>query len=424
MILHRIYNFLWTIAPPILRYYLRKRAKKNADYSLYWNERFGVPYDNPVKNAVWIHAVSVGETRAALPLINELQKRLPETSFLITQTTPTGRKTAQQLFANAQCRYLPYDNPKYIKQFLDEHSPKIAIFMETEIWVNMLSECEKRHIPTVLANARLSQKSLSGYLKFASLFKPAFSSLSAVFAQSENDAQRLQQAGVRQVSVTGNTKYDMPIAQTQQKLAAEFRQKIGNRPVVLCASTREKNGVDEAKMLLNAWKKQKNAVKNTLLLIVPRHPERFGKAFEYAQELGFTVQNRSDNQSVSENTQVWIGDSMGEMSAYCLCADMVFVGGSLVDTGCQNVIEPILCGKPVLFGFSTFNFAKATQDALTAGVARQVQTADEWGQTVRQWLENPQYKQTMQKNIADFIQQNQGAAERIAQSVVEMIQAA
>lgn len=291
MILHRIYNFLWTIAPPILRYYLRKRAKKNADYSLYWSERFGVPYDNPVKNAIWIHAVSVGETRAALPLINELQKRLPETSFLITQTTPTGRKTAQQLFANVQCRYLPYDNPKYIKQFLDEHSPKIAIFMETEIWVNMLSECEKRHIPTVLANARLSQKSLAGYLKFVSLFKPAFSSLSAVFAQSENDAQRLQQAGVRQVSITGNTKYDMPIDDTQQKLAAEFRQKIGNRPVVLCASTREKNGVDEANLLLNAWKKQENAVKNTLLVIVPRHPERFQAACETAQKLGFTICN-------------------------------------------------------------------------------------------------------------------------------------
>ena len=129
MILHRIYNFLWTIAPPVLRYYLRKRAKKNSDYSLYWDERFGVPYDNPVKNAIWIHAVSVGETRAAMPLIDTLQKRLPETSFLITQTTPTGRKTAQQLFANVQCRYLPYDNPKYIKQFLDEHAPKIAIFI-------------------------------------------------------------------------------------------------------------------------------------------------------------------------------------------------------------------------------------------------------------------------------------------------------
>lgn len=421
MILHNIYNFLWTIAPPILRYYLRKRAKKNADYSLYWNERFGVPYDNPVKNAVWIHAVSVGETRAAMPLIDTLQKRLPETSFLITQTTPTGRKTAQQLFANAQCRYLPYDNPKYINQFLDEHAPKIAIFMETEIWVNLLNECKKRHIPTVLANARLSQKSLSGYLKFASLFRPAFSSLTHIFAQTAADAQRLKQVGAREITVAGNTKYDMPITDAMRQLAAEFRQKIGTRPVVLCASTREKNGVDEANLLLNAWKKQENAVKNTLLVIVPRHPERFQAACEYAQELGFTVQNRSDNQTVSENTQVWIGDSIGEMSAYCLCADMVFVGGSLVDTGCQNVIEPLLCQKPVLFGFSTYNFAQATQDALSAGVAYQVQSADEWAETLLQLIDNPKEMEKMQQKIGDFIQQHTGAAKKIADDIVRIM---
>ena len=421
MILHNIYNFLWKIAPPALRYYLRKRAKSNVDYSLHWNERFGVPYANPVKNAVWIHAVSVGETRAALPLINALQKRLPETALLITQTTPTGRKTAQELFPNAQCRYLPYDNLKYIKQFLDEHTPKIAIFMETEIWVNLLNECEKRHIPTVLANARLSEKSLAGYIQFASLFKPAFSSFAAVFAQSEPDAQRLQRAGAGRVRVMGNTKYDIPIAITQQQLATEFRQKIGQRPVILCASTREKNGVDEAKMLLNAWKKQENAVKNTLLLIVPRHPERFEETAQYAQELGFIVQKRTDNKAVNPQTQVLIGDSMGEMSAYCLCADLVFVGGSLIDTGCQNVIEPILCGKPVLFGFSTYNFAQATQDALTAGVAKQVQMADEWAETVLQLIDNEEEINEMQQKTAAFIQQHTGAAEKMADEIVRIM---
>lgn len=419
MILYRIYNFLWTIAPPVLRYYLRKRAKKNSDYSLYWDERFGVPYDNPVKNAIWIHAVSVGETRAAMPLINELQKRFPQMPLLITQTTPTGRKTAQQLFAHAQCRYLPYDNPKYIKQFLDEHAPKIAIFMETEIWVNLLNECKKRHIPTVLANARLSEKSLSGYLKFASLFRPAFSSLTHIFAQTAADAQRLKQVGARKVSVVGNTKYDMPITDAMIKLADEFRQKIGNRKVILCASTREKNGVDEANLLLNAWKKQENAVKNTLLVIVPRHPERFEKAYEYAQELGFTVQNRSDNKAVHSQTEVWIGDSMNEMTAYLLCANWVFVGGSLVDTGCQNVIEPLLCQKPVLFGFSTYNFAQATQDALAAGVAYQVQSADEWAETILQLIDNPEEME--KEKIGDFIHQHTGAAKKIADDIVRII---
>ncbi|MBP3221349.1 MAG: 3-deoxy-D-manno-octulosonic acid transferase [Neisseriaceae bacterium] len=421
MFLHRIYNLLWHIALPVLRFYLQRRAKKNPDYSKHWDERFGVPYQNPLQNAIWIHAVSVGETRAALPLINALQNRLPEMPLLITQTTPTGRQTAQDLFPNAQCRYLPYDHLKYIQQFLDEHSPKIAVFMETEIWVNLLSECQKRHIPTVLANARLSQKSLSGYLKFASLFRPAFSSLSAVFAQSEDDKQCLHEVGANAVSVVGNTKYDIEITEKMRTLAAEFRQKIGNRPIVLCASTREKNGEDEAKMLLNAWKKQENAVKNTLLIITPRHPERFGAAFEYACELGFQTQKRTDNQSVHQQTQVWIGDSMGEMTAYCLCADLVFVGGSLVDTGCQNVIEPLLCQKPVLFGFSTYNFRQATQDALNAGIAQQVQTADEWAETAVQLLHNNKKMQMMKQQTIDFIQQHTGAAKRMADDIVKLI---
>ena len=421
MFLHRIYHLLWHIALPVLRFYLQRRSKKNPDYSKHWDERFGVPYPNPLQNAIWIHAVSVGETRAALPLINALQNRLPEMPLLITQTTPTGRQTAQDLFPNAQCRYLPYDHLKYIQQFLDEHSPKIAVFMETEIWVNLLSECQKRHIPTVLANARLSQKSLSGYLKFASLFRPAFSSLSAVFAQSEDDKQRLREVGANAVSVVGNTKYDIEITEKMRTLAAEFRQKMGNRPIVLCASTREKNGEDEAKMLLNAWKMQENAVKNTLLVIVPRHPERFGAAFEYACELGFQTQKRTDNQSVHQQTQVWIGDSMGEMTAYCLCADLVFVGGSLVDTGCQNVIEPLLCQKPVLFGFSTYNFKQATQDALNAGIAQQVQTADEWAETAVQLLHNNKKMQMMKQQTIDFIQQHTGAAKRMADDIVKLI---
>ena len=421
MFFHQLYNLLWHIAPPVLRYYLKQRSKKNPDYSKYWDERFGVPYKNPMKNAIWIHAVSVGETRAAMPLIDALQKKLPEMPLLITQTTPTGRKTAQTLFPNAQCRYLPYDNHKYIKQFLDEHTPKIAVFMETEIWVNLLDECKKRHIPSVLANARLSQKSLLGYLKFSSLFRPAFATFHQTFAQSHADAQRLKQAGAKQVSVVGNTKYDVPITNTMRQLANEFRQKIGQRPIVLCASTREKNGIDEANLLLNAWKMQKNAIKNTLLVIVPRHPERFQANYEYAHKLGFTVQNRSDKQTVRSNTQIWIGDSMNEMTAYSLCADLVFVGGSLVDTGCQNVIEPILCQKPILFGFSTYNFAQATQDALQAGVAYQIETAEAWAEITLKLLENPSEMNKMKQKTADFIQQHIGASEKIATSIMNII---
>lgn len=414
-----LYSALWRVAPPIIRHYLRKRARKNPDYLLHWDERFGAAYPNPVQNAIWIHAVSVGETRSAQPLIAALQQHFPDAPLLLTQMTPTGRATAQQLYPNAQCRYLPYDRPDWVRQFLREHRPMFGVLMETEIWVNLIAGCHDEQIPLFLANARLSEKSQTGYAKIHGLIAPALSKLSVCYAQTIEDAERLEQIGVTAPIVCGNTKFDIAPPEHMHELAAQFRQKMGNRRVFLAASTREKDGVDEADLLLREWKNVCQA--EDLLIIVPRHPERFEAACTLAQQYGLRTQKRSENQAIVPDTQVWIGDSMGEMFAYYGAADVVFVGGSLVDTGCQNVIEPMSCAKPVLFGQSTYNFQAACDLAIAAGAAKQCASAAEVVRVARDWLANPSECLPLAQQGVAFVAQHQGASERIAKQIVDVV---
>ena len=416
--MNKLYQILWIIAPFIIRYYLKKRARKNPDYLLHWNERFGKPYVNPVQNAIWIHAVSVGETRAAIPLIEALQNHFPNTPLLMTQMTPTGRQTAQQLYPNIQCRYLPYDKTDWVEQFLREHCPKFGVIMETEIWANLFQAASREKIPLFLANARLSKKSQKGYLKAAKLFRPALATLAGCFAQTQDDAQRLREIGAANVNVLGNTKYDI-IPAKNHHLVEQFRQWVGNRRVVVAASLREKDGVDEAELILQQWQSSND----TLLVLVPRHLERFSVAFEWAQQYGFKTQKRSENQAVLPETQVWIGDSMGEMFAYYQLADVVFVGGSLVETGCQNIIEPMSCGKVVLFGQSIYNFQAACEGALLSGAARQVQDAADLVKAAIYYLSHADEGSILAKNALQFVAQHQGASERMALAIVEVLQA-
>ena len=410
MLLPALYNALWRIAPPLVRRYLRKRARKNPAYLEHWGERFGAPHPNPVQQPIWIHAVSVGETRAAQPLIAELRHRFPNAPLLLTQMTPTGRATATQLYPQAQCRYLPYDRRDWVAQFLREHRPQFGVLMETELWANLISGCFNQRIPLFLANARLSEKSQRSYQKIPSLIRPALQQLSAICAQTPADAQRLQQLGAPAPIVCGNTKYDIPIPPLSSELAAQFRQKIGNRRVFLAASLREKDGQDEAELIMNAWQPHTD----TLLVLIPRHPERFQAAYHLAQQRGFKTQKRSDNAPVRLDIQVWIGDSMGEMYAYFQAADIVFIGGSLVNTGCQNIIEPLQCGKPVLFGPSIYNFQAACQEALAAGVAQQIHSAAELVQTVTQQLMQPEIHAQQAAKAAVYLAQHRGASQRIA----------
>ena len=409
------YQILWQIAPPVIRYYLRRRAQKNPAYAEHWAERFGQPHPSPVTGAVWLHAVSVGETRAAQPLIAALRRRFPDAPLLITQMTPTGRATAQALYPDAQCRYLPYDRRDWVAQFLREHRPLFGVVMETELWANLLNEAHRQKIPMFVANARLSEKSARGYRWIDALIRPALQTLAGCLAQTEEDAERLRQLGAANVSVCGNSKYDIAPPEDKIELAAQWRRHLGRRRVFVAASTREKDGTDEAHEIVRAWRQHGCA--DDLLVLVPRHLERFGAAAEYAQSLGLTVQKRSSGEAVAPGTQVWVGDSMGEMFAYYALADAVFVGGSLVDTGCQNIIEPMSCGKPVLFGPSVYNFQAACTGALAFGAARQIASADELVQTVYRWWQNPEEAAALAQRAVQFVAQHKGASERMAQRI-------
>lgn len=422
MTLLSAYNALWYAAAPLIKRRLQQRARLNPDYALHQGERFGQPYAHPIRHAIWIHAVSVGETRAAAPLIHALQQHLPQTPLLLTQMTPTGRATAQTLYPHAQSRYLPYDRADWVEQFLREHQPRCGILMETEIWPNLIAACRRHNIPLFLANARLSEQSQRGYQRIRALIAPALQSLAAVYAQTPADAGRLQQLGAANVQISGNTKYDITPPPESATQAQALRQLIGTRPVWIAASTREKNGCDEAELILRAWQQQPNRPADSLLIIVPRHPERFQAAFDSAQQFGFSVQKRSSGQTVRPDTQIWIGDSMGELFAYYQAADFAFVGGSLIDTGCQNIIEPLSCGKAVLFGPSTYNFQAACHNAQQTGAAVQIADAQALAQTATQWLKQPESRQSHARHALSFVQAHQGAAERIAADLIARLQ--
>ncbi len=406
-----LYTRLWDAAPFAIRRYLKKRARRNPAYLAHWSERFGEPFPQPVRNAVWIHAVSVGETRAAVPLVRELRRHFPDAPILMTQMTPTGREAAQHLFPDAQCRYLPYDKPDYIRQFLSEHRPRFGVLMETEIWPNLMHGCEEAGIPLFLANARLSEKSQRGYLRIRSLVEPAMQTLSGCYAQTADDAERLHLIGASNVHVCGNTKYDITPPPAARRLADEFKQRIGNRPVVVCASTRFYKGEDEADLLLKAWQAYRG---DALLVVVPRHPERFQNVADSAQAMGYTVQMRSDGRPVDPTTRVWIGDSMGELFAYFLAADTAFIGGSLVDAGCQNIIESIACQVPTLFGPSTYNFAEVCRNARAAGAAEQVADAQQWLAKTQEWLTREDERRRYAAAAEAFISRHRGASAKMA----------
>ncbi len=361
--------------------HLLLRGRKQPEYLRHWGERFGrygryvdATLARPAGPLIWIHAVSVGETRAAQPLVKALQQRFSDHHILLTHMTPTGRQTSVELFGDSVQRvYLAYDYPGAVARFLDHWQPTLGIVMETELWPNLLHACAARRVPVLLANARLSERSAGRYRKLAALVRLTLGQLAGIAAQSKDDAERLRALGAAQVKVIGNLKFDITPPEAQLALGDDFRhwlQAAGPRPVVLCASTRE----GEEALLLAAWQQQRR--NNAVLVIAPRHPQRFDAVAELVRRAGLRLQRRSDGQPLAAETDVWLADSMGEMFAGYAAADVVIMGGSLLDFGSQNLIEPCAVGRPVLLGPSTYNFAQAAADALAAGAAQQCTDAD------------------------------------------------
>lgn len=401
-------RFIYTLALhallPWALLHLLWRARRQPEYLRHWGERFGVFRAVPSAPTLWIHAVSVGETRAAQPLIQALRERYPDHRLLLTHMTPTGRATSKALFGDTVERvYLPYDLPWAVRRFLRHYHPQIGIVMETELWPNLVAACKKSGVPLVLVNARLSEKSARRYARWPRLTRQTLAGLAAIAAQGDADAERLRALGAPTVTVFGNLKFDVaPPAHLP-----DFRALLGKRPVMLCASTRE----GEEALILDEWRKV-GAGDTALLIIVPRHPQRFDEVARLIESRGMTLQRRSDGQPVAAKTQVWLGDSMGELFAYYAAADLAFVGGSLLDYGCQNLIEPCAVGTPVLIGPSTFNFTEAAQGALKAGAARQVADAEELVAQALALLNDEASRTAMGAAGRTFASQHRGATER------------
>lgn len=414
-----LYSLLWHLLLPLIPLRLVWRSIKQPAYRHHVAERFGFyPAVTDVRPCLWLHAVSVGEMRAAMPLVYALQQRYADHALLLTCMTPTGRDTALQVYGDdVRIVYLPYDLPWAVRRFMKHYRPQIGVFMETELWPNLIAACRRAEVPLLLANARLSQRSAQGYERVRAVIAPAIASINHIAAQSSDDAQRLRSLGARSLSVCGNTKFDIEPPTAMLERGQAFRARIGaGRRVVLCASTREGEEALLLEHLPQPWPA------DWLWLIVPRHPQRFDDVAEQVAARGLTVQRRSDELDVGANTQVWIGDSMGEMFAYYTACDLAFIGGSLLPFGAQNLIEPAAVGRPVLIGPSTFNFAEATRLAVEAGAAEIVDDAEAFWKRVAELLQDaPERARRGEAGLA-FCAQHRGATQRIMYEVKRLMQ--
>ena len=402
-----LYSLVIYLATPLILLRLLWRARKQPEYLQNLGERWGFYRKPAPAKVIWVHAVSVGETRAAQPLIEALQAAWPDRRILLTGMTPTGRAAGHEVYgAQVIQAYLPYDYPGAVDRFFRHFSPDFGVLMETEIWPNLLAGAKAQGIPVILANARLSERSARGYGKLPALALPAFGALRAVAAQTPGDAARIGMLGASHVSVCGNLKFDVTPAPEKIALGRLWREAVGQRPVWLAASTRE----GEEELVVAAWRKL--AVPGALLVLVPRHPQRFGAVAELLAREGVDFFRRSDGLPERE-TQVWLGDSMGEMAAYYTLADIAFIGGSLLPLGGQNLIEAAACGCPAVVGQHTFNFLQATADAIAAGAALRVDDADGLAAAISRALDDADELGEMRAAALRFAAAHRGATARM-----------
>jgi 3-deoxy-D-manno-octulosonic-acid transferase len=405
-----LYSLAFYLATPLVWLRLLWRARKQPEYLQHLSERYGFYSRAPQGPLVWLHAVSVGETRAAAPLIEALLHAYPDHALLLTHMTPTGRETGAEYVAKYSGRlfqaYLPYDLPDACGRFLGHFQPRFGLLMETELWPNLIAAARMRKIPLALINARLSVRSQRGYARLRGLIQPALAALSAVAAQTPADAERLTSLGARDVRVCGNLKFDVTLPTEKLALGAAWKASLSGRPVWLAASTRE----GEETLILDAL--QKVNITGLLLVLVPRHPQRFDKVAALIDEQGLIFCRRSEDAMPGSETQVWLGDSMGEMAAYYTVADLALIGGSLLPFGGQNLIEAAACACPVLVGPHSFNFAQATEDAIACGAALRITDADQAACTAGKLLGNKETLQSMHDAALNFSQAHRGATER------------
>ena len=421
--IHTLYSWLLTLAQPLLRAKLARRGAHEAGYLEAIDERFG-HYRGPAgQGYVWLHAVSLGETRAAAILIERLRAELPGMQLLLTHGTATGRAEGARLLRPCDVQaWLPWDTEPIVDRFLAHFKPRVGILMETEVWPQLALRCKARGVPLVLANGRLSAKSLLHAQRLSWIALPAYRALTAVYAQTIADAQRFGQLGAPVKGVFGNLKFDATLDAAQIALGQAWRTQTG-KPVVMFASSRE----GEEALLLEQITAQRATASAVQWLIVPRHPQRFDEVAALVAQHGFSVSRRSawgtGDGAQPQPADVWIGDSLGEMALYYGLADVALLGGSFATLGGQNLIEAAACGCPVVMGPSTFNFAEAADLAQEAGAAMRVTGMPQGVESGVALAGNAPRCEAMSRAAARFSAEHRGAAAKTAQAVGKLLAA-
>jgi 3-deoxy-D-manno-octulosonic-acid transferase len=416
-----VYSVILYITAPLFILHLVVRGFRNPDYWRRWDERFGRYRTRGCRHSLWVHAVSVGEVQAALPLIQSLQQRFPDYPLVITTTTPTGSSHVQQLLGDEVIHvYAPYDMPHVVGQFLDHMAPALAIIMETEIWPNIFHQCHERGIPLVMANARMSERSARGYRRVRGFTRDTLGMPSMIAAQTQKDAERFIALGAApdRVRVTGSVKIDARIPASLHEQAEVLRRQWGTeRTVWIAASTHE----GEEEKILDVYHSIAPDIPGLLLVIVPRHPERFSRVAALCRKHGLKVQLRSEQADCDANTQVVIGDSMGELPLYYAASDLAFIGGSLIRHGGQNLLEAAALGKAVIVGPHMFNFEEITAMMVEAEAAVQVHSVGELTPAVRRLLQDANLRHSVGHRGRQVVEDNRGAIDRLMVLIVEVM---
>ena len=417
------YSVVAFLAMPLAALYLLWRSRRQPDYRSHWAERFGFAQypKRPDHPLIWIHAVSLGETRAAEPLINALATAYPGHDFLLTHMTPTGRAAGAEIAARITGRvlqtYLPYDLPYAARRFLRAFQPVLGISVETEAWPNLVATAAQQGVKMALVNGRLSERSYRRSLRYASLMHETAERFSLALAQTQLDADRIRRVGARDVEVTGNLKFDFTPDAAQVARGRAWRRLLGDQGLLLFASTRD----GEEALILDAL----NQSGTSTIVIVPRHPQRFDEVARLLEARGLPFVRRSQsNFETNPPGKFVLGDSMGEMTTYYAAADVAFIGGSLLPLGGQNLIEACAVGTPVVVGPHTFNFEQATDDAIAAGAAKRVTNARDAVATMVSIEKDRMEQQRMSEAAEQFAGAHRGATARTVARLAPFIAAA
>ena len=414
-----LYTVFFVLCLPVILARLLYRAWRAPAYARRWSERFALGGDlRP--GGIWVHAVSVGEAIAAAPMVRELLKRHPQLPITITCMTPTGSEQIRKLFGDQVGHaYLPYDLPWLQRRLVRRLQPRIAITMETELWPNMVAQCKRVGVSVVLANGRLSERSARGYQRVSRLVRPMFAALDWLAVQSQAEAERFMALGARReaLNVTGSIKFDLKPSAAVLEGAAQWRGQWGERPVWIAASTHA--GEDE--IILQAHQQILQQQPQALLILVPRHPERFDGVARLVQQSGLSLVRRSSGAQPAGSDQVFLGDSMGELMQFYACADVAFVGGSLIAGGGHNYLEPAALGLPVLSGPHRFNFTEISDLLEQAGALVEMVDAEGMAGQVNQWLGDPALARGAGQAGQTVVKANQGALEQLLEGIGRLL---